>query len=196
MDRFIACVCDNDLKTLVITGEPSDEELQNAWLSIKSQHIENLKDPHALHQVDMTLELVNFEWKCWEINTLISLLKDKYEEDVVKSLRRYGFKYPFTEDSYTDDIDKVRAKLGSEGLEYASLREQLHATGDNSSKPVKETYYMTITALQKHFGLCHGLSPMRAAKELTVYEFGFSLKEYNKQARANNKGKDVNAGYK
>ncbi len=193
MDRFIACACDNNLKVLIKSGKPSDIELIMAWLTIKSQHLSNIADPQSQRQIEMTLEIIEFDWRRFEIETLLCLLEEGYKADVADKLQGYDYDYPFTEETYRDDIAKVRAEIGSEALGIDAMRIQLNKLPDDedgTAQPlgagVKQSFYNAILVLQKHMGLCAGITPMMAAKILTVFEFGTYLKEFNAMKRINN----------
>src|ERR1044072_9642939 len=39
VDRFLACLCKKDYRKLVISGEPTEEQLTTAWLDRKSTRL-------------------------------------------------------------------------------------------------------------------------------------------------------------
>ncbi|MBS1988756.1 hypothetical protein JST56_07260 [Candidatus Dependentiae bacterium] len=191
LDRFIDCVCDNNMQRLVIDGDPSPADLAEAWIVIKSQHLENMNDAKSNFHIVNGVEFHRFQLKRLAVEALLYLLeKNGYDEELIDLLRDEEYDYPFTEETYQEDIIKVRGELGSESLDVESYLQQ---TGEESQTPTKEVFYKSLMALQKHLGLCTGMPPRKAAAELTVYEFGMACKEYNKLAKATNPQENVNA---
>lgn len=189
MDKFITCACEHDLSVLIISGEPSQMELTMAWLNIKSQHIDNVNDPQNAMMLSNAADKYAFKNKSVRVNALLAALEEVYDDRIIEQLRLDEYDYPFTENSYHEDILKVRAELGSESLDIVDSDENGAENEDDVSKTTEQGYYNTIAALQKHFGLCSGAPPMKAAKELTVYEFGSFLSQYNKEIRISNNKK-------
>lgn len=199
MDKFIACACDKDLRVLIIEGEPHAFELSMAWVNIKSQHLQNVADAQSMMQVQSMGEIIEYDWRRAEVETLLFLLSEKLTPEVVAKLQEYDFDYEFSEDSYREDMERVLAELGSEGIDVEVMRNNLYGLHDEAettdSSTTKQSYYNTILQLQKHLGLCTGMTPMMAAKIITVYEFGTYLKEYNRMISLQNTNKPLPDGY-
>lgn len=199
MDKFIACACDKDLRVLIIEGEPHAFELSMAWVNIKSQHLQNVADPQSNMQIQSMGEIIEYDWRRAEVETLLFLMNERLTPEVVVKLQEYDFDYEFSADSYAEDMHKVLAELGSEGIDIEMMRSNLYGLHDEAettdSAGTKQSYYNTILQLQKHLGLCTGMTPMMAAKILTVYEFGTYLKEYNRMISLQNAKQPLPDGY-
>lgn len=192
MDKVIMCTCDAKYSVLVLSGNPTEEEQAMAWLSLKSQYLERIGGGESSMQIEMMQEVTEYDWKRTEIEALISLLQEEYDSDIAGMLRdMYDFEYPITEETYLSDIVKIMAELGSEKLDIDAIRVQLYGNVEKAKDATKEAYYNTILLLQKHLGLCHGMTPMLVCKQLTWYEFGTYLNEYNRMKPSKKVVEDV-----
>lgn len=73
--RYIDCVCDNNLYALIITGNPSTEQLQTAWENIKEQVAQiGGSDQHNLLRT-LYKEVCELQLHYHEILTIIDSLK-------------------------------------------------------------------------------------------------------------------------
>lgn len=183
MDIFIRCDCHKDYKAIVLTGDPPDDELYLAWLEIKSQHQENIKDAQANRNISAVHDIAVFELKKKAVECLLTVLDEIYSEEIIEQLREEDYDYPFTPESYKTDMDRVRAELASEGLPIYDYRQKLQAVAEEGIRPDEDRYYKFIAVLQKQFGICTGKSPINAAKELTVYEFGLFYHQFIQQVK-------------
>lgn len=184
MDKVIKCTCEGDLSVLVISGEHTPEEKHLGWINLKSQYLEVVNSSESGLQIEMMQEVTEYDWKRSEIESLLSLLvSDGYDADIVQLLKEdYEFPFPLTEATYKADIDKIRAMLGSEAMNIDLMRIQVYGDGENkeeTKKITKDTYYNSILLFQKHLGLCAGMTPFLVCKQLTWYEYGMCLNQYN-----------------
>lgn len=195
MDVFIACVAHKQYQRLVISGKPPENVIMEAWLDIKDQHMQVMKDPRNEMALSAMVDISHFELKKQAVNAMVSFLRSTYDEEIIGLLREEGYEYPFTEDSYLEDIDKVIAELGSEKVHFDILSQELRITdeteAENTPEDIEQSYYRTIRLLQKETGLCTGKSPVMAAKEITLYDFDCALVDYNRYVKSKKTTEDV-----
>src|SRR5690606_32938883 len=58
MELFLQCLCDGNLKALIIEGGATDEELQEAWLIILSEYHELKGDIQGSEQWRLSIEVM------------------------------------------------------------------------------------------------------------------------------------------
>jgi hypothetical protein len=196
MDRYIECACNHNYKALLINSEVEcpHEVLFHAWIDIKSQFQEILNDSQSRHSIQSITEIAAFDLKKVTVLSLISVLSGQYDEEIIELLRNESYDYAFTRDSYVEDIRRVGNELVCEELAINEMREKLDNMASDGAATEEKTFYAAIQRLQKQFGLCAGRTPMFAAKELTVYEYGIFCNQYNDYIRTNTKTtEDVNS---
>lgn len=169
----------------------SDDDLLLAWLNIKSQLHELLKDGQSSNAIESIHDIANFKLKKETVESLLTVLARGYDHEIIELLQNEEYDYQFTEETYIDDIKKVRNELACEALHIAELQTRLREMGNESTATEESSIYETIQRLQKHFGLCAGKSPLSASKELTVYEYGVFCNKYNQQASKSKPKEDV-----
>jgi hypothetical protein len=183
MDKFIQCACHHNYQVLLMEGEATDQELIDAWIKVKSEHLKNINNTRANIDIEAAKEISDYELKKETVESLLDILIANYDERIIECLTDEGYDYAFTEDTYKDDIDRVRAELACEGMAINDHRIRIEESG--SSLPEEQGYYEAIAALQKAFGLCAGLAPMRASKEISIYEYGMFFNQFNKMVKTN-----------
>lgn len=177
MDKFIECVCHRNYAVLVIEGTATEEEIVEAWIKVKSQYMQLLKSAQADVKIEQVNETTEYHLKKVTVEYLLVILYMGYDQDIIEQLQEEGYDYPFTEETYLEDIEKVIAELGSEGIPISLYQENIEAAMEES--PQEDMYYESIAILQKSFGLCSGQSPMQAARSLSVYEFALFCNKHN-----------------
>ena len=196
MDKFITCVSSGKYDILVIKGKPDAETLAKGWIALKSAYLQLVADAETAVELETSIELSNFKLKKQAVESLLYVLQLGYDEDIIAELRTEGYDYPFTADSWQEDAGKVQAELNSEYMHYKLLSgeddEMEEKPASATPQDVKDGYYRTIRLLQKETGLCAGTGAIEAAKRMTVYDFGISLKDYRAQLRRIN---DKNTSY-
>lgn len=172
LNRFIDIVVDGNLYALVISGNPTEQDLSEAWSEIRMQYAEAMKDNEyklltsiisEYHRLTITYEQV---CKCIEI------LKDRYVPQFAKRLNRYlGSSYKFDVRFPVDyDTDLKRARNNTAGimldlkLKQATYDQAMKKQESKGEKPTREYFISILTTLSNHVGF-------RITGDISTYEF-------------------------
>lgn len=176
VEQYITCDCDKDYSVLIINGTPPDDVLYNAWVNLSSLYVDMVKDSQTAYEIDAIFDEEGYKLKEFAVLIAADILNFRYDERVCDAIKELGFEYALSEDSYQTDMDCIKAELGSEALMF--LTDQTTKPEPVTGEIKRERYYLTIAALNKEYGICFGLSPVKAAKEITMYEYALFYKQF------------------
>lgn len=172
MAGYARVVVHSDYTPLILVGQPTDEQLQDAWLDILSEYQKNRIDPELTGYYEETQEKSRYEFRKSIIQKIIYMLRQRYEPALIDELITEGYDYEFNEDTYLDDLMKVEAELESEAM-YLDQEETV--------KPeISERKYIAkMMQLQKDLKACPMLTPMQMMNSLTVSEYVEYLNQHD-----------------
>lgn len=172
MTGYVSVIVDKDYSQLVLVGQPTDEQLQDAWLDILSEYQKNRIDPDLTGYYEETQEKSRYEFRKAIIEKIIYMLRQRYEPALIDELITEGYDYDFDEDTYLDDLLKVEAELESEAM-YFDNEEGV------KEEPTRRKYIAKMMQLQKDLKACPMLTPMQMMDSLTVSEYVEYLNQHD-----------------
>lgn len=110
MDKFITCFVDKDLSVLIISGTPTEKELQQSWFNIQEEYGELIKNEELNHTNDIIKEIAVLQNKIFRISLCAEALQYVYCHDLVEELREQHIPFEFNPDmpeEYLNDIRKT-----------------------------------------------------------------------------------------
>lgn len=189
MDKYIDCVCNNNLRALEPDGNATEEELQTAWRKIRSDYMEASADAQVNHMLANSWDAEAFMRLALAVKELLRWFALLYDERFAETLRSLGYDYPFTKDTYEEDIQHVLTELECEELRIKDKANEM-SEGKSEAKPTEQFYYRTIVMLQKNLGIFPNSGPMLASRHMTVYEFITYCRMYNEMNKQPNPKQD------
>lgn len=189
MDKYIDCVCNGNLKALSADGQGSDEDLQRAWRKIRSDYMEASADAQVNHMLATSWDAEAFLRMATAVKELLRWFAMVYDERFAETLRGLGYEYPFTEETYHDDIQHVLTEMECEQLRIKDKATEMSA-GKPDVKPTEQFYYRTIVMLQKSLGIFPNSGPVLACRQMTVYEFITYCRMHNEMNNRQNPKQD------
>jgi hypothetical protein len=149
MGQLEDCICDNNLSTLVVSGEPSALQLAEAWSSIFFEYCELAEDSETRYRVLLDAQLTLDKKKEELGQGWATLLKHKYSEDIAEALRIIGFEFelnPNDPEQYQADLKRINGELGYLRLTIKIKEAQWTALMDKQSThdTVDRKYFSTI----------------------------------------------------
>lgn len=153
----------NDYSGLIITGQPTREELTDRWLDILSDYQKNRVDPTLSGYYEEKQDRAEYESRAHRVKLLVHMLQQRYDQRLADELITEGYDYEFTEETYREDIEKVLAELESEA-HYFDEEEK-------SPEPTERKYLAKLMELQKDLKACPMMTPMQMMDNLTISEY-------------------------
>lgn len=170
-DSFIHIITGEDLKPLVISGEPSVVDLVTAWDNISDEYGTAIKSGKSKSVFAAYKKVVRLEGKTKLVDASLFYLTEMYDEEIATILHENGYLLitpnPDRE-KYLKMIDRVRTqaktlvvKLNQAVAQYKLL------SPDNEMKVERDyqSYIDELAILSKHQGYA------LRAKEITVLEY-------------------------
>lgn len=89
LDNFIRCICDSDLSSLIISGQPTREQLLRSWEVVFTLFLDGMKDDKGLRKLRLTKEInrLGFDFKVIEL--CLKYLEVAYDLEVVTILSKH-----------------------------------------------------------------------------------------------------------
>lgn len=187
---FVEVSVSGNLKHLVIEGEATDKELEEAWYEIQSQYAEAIGDNEQKYTLKLMKDLAIIEANYKSIVLLVEMLRPCYVEVFAKELNKLlhtNFKFDITKyEEYNKTLDRCLTRSKSLKVEYEKKALELEAMmkkrEGKEQKPTKDYYYKLWNSLR----LYHKLQ--MSIKDITTFDFCDFLQRMIKEAQ-NTSGK-------
>ena len=123
---FIACCVDNDLHSIVISGQADEEQLGNAWLHLLSQYYEARQDARANQHRELLGQLEALKIRAAVIEMLVEAYKCFPTQMIIERLRELGyFDLQFTPETMDNDLMCIRNNEINYQIEHDNIKEEL-----------------------------------------------------------------------
>ena len=171
LDRFIRCVCDGDLKALIISGDHDDMILYAAWETIYEQYVDALKDKDQMYILKLTKQINALEFDIKLIQLCIKRLSVEHSPEVLAALKKIilvkGSFNPDDAEQYAKDLSVAVTRSKSLILEIENKKGEL-----NRITPKKASDKMDRTAFDALIVRISKYMQFKVdKKETTVSEF-------------------------
>ncbi len=129
LDRFITCICDQDLLALVISGKPTPEELISAWNEIYDQYVIAVNDKEQQYILRLTKEINCLEFDYKLIGLCVTRLEIEHSDEVLGILKKLvpsNIKFnPADIEQYKKDLSLIISKSKRMIVEIENKRGEL-----------------------------------------------------------------------
>lgn len=154
--NFLKCLINNDLEVLKISGNPSQNQLFLAWITILSAYYVTIGSKEQVRYIKMVAKMEAINLKINVVTALCVSLRQWYEPKLCECLKMWGYRLPFTDESFLKDIDRVlillqndNNKLATERCKYDNAQKANKGKGE---APTKDAYMKILYAIEKHRG--------------------------------------------
>lgn len=179
LNRFIDIIVDENILALVISGRPTDEQLNKAWEDISLQYADAIKDNEYKLVTSLQKEINTLTITYNLIQEAIKTLKDFYTKQfavelnaLLKSSFKFDIRFP---DDYDNDLK--RAKGRSKGiLLQLQIKQSAYdaiATKRNSGGKATREYFSGILITLSDY------VKYRIGEDITVFEFCDRIRRVN-----------------
>lgn len=181
LNRFIDCLIDNDLKSLVISGVPSEQQLISAWENIYIEYISLNQSAESLYSIGIQKEVTLISDEISRVEEILYLLSPQMlpfcngrENELVQILREYGYKqsFDFTTD-YSRTINAIRSRLNPKKLRLDSRLNEMaeYVKSKSTGKPSRSVFDTNLIRMSRFQGYAI------RAKDITVSEYVMIFKD-------------------
>ena len=176
MSAFIACCTKGDMSALILSGEPNDRQLQQAYMQILSDFYQTKKDVAILNYIKLSVSIINLEVRMNRVQRNIDALRMHYHPALIEELKADGYtSFRFTEQTIEKDLQRIETSEKKYKLyhqRYSKQYDDLYGKkeGEADKGLVKEDHFIEDLDVLRKFG-GYNMTPMEMADRLTVKEF-------------------------
>lgn len=175
MVTYIQCEVSKDYRPLVLAGEPRESDLKEAWHKIQLQKNDATKDSTVTGYAKLTGQIQELAIHIANVENVCAAFKIQYDERFVERLREMGYDFPFTHDSYMDNLKIVSNQLVGHTIKLEELKadhERIYPK-DEAKELTEDDYMNTIDEIIAWRKLA--IAPTVWAEQNTVYDYCIAL---------------------
>lgn len=178
--KYVEALVDKNLHALVIEGDPTREELEQAWQDVQSQYGDAMGDmEHKVYlKILKDVTILDADYKL--IHLYVELLEKMYIQQVAIELNKLlkssfvldpkdPVKYRKELQSALNQSKSLKIKLDMKNIEFESIRTKYETDG---VKPSKEYFQSILITLTDH-------SKVPLNDNMSVYEFCERMRRLN-----------------
>lgn len=179
LNLFLDCLFDKDYTALIISGEPAEDELMEAWQKIYLEYAELVNDGSSNELYNKTIEINYLNTKVFIIDKIVTHFKLSYNEDLIKILKYYGVDPGITAEDDTETrlkkLETVVARSKRWITQLDILRKEFEVLQDtgktkSSGREGFESNLFAISSFQKYSILEKDISVRQYVRTLARVE--------------------------
>lgn len=198
LDLFKRCLFQGDLSALIISGNPSIEDLAEAWGNIYAEYLDLNNDNETLYILLLQCEIAKLTNDLVEIDTALRFLSTAllpgmamaYRPELVDVLKSHEFDYPFNinnREEFQQNIREVDSRLSPLRLRLEmSSKEYADYIASKGDQSIDFNYFDKMLSRIARF---RHVSVIRAS-EITVKEFVLMVQDYLDYYKSKQKATD------
>ena len=149
MDKFIACMCHNNLSVLVVEGEAQAEQLAEAWTELFYEYCDQAEASETLYRTKLISEITLLKQRNMIVMDWVRLLHVNYFESIAEALKTLGYDFEFNPQDpiqYEADLNRVKHEINFSKLQVRIKEAEYESILENQSTKdsVDEKYFSTI----------------------------------------------------
>lgn len=154
---FLQCLYDNDYDGLIISGEPTEEQLKTAWREIYKQYSQLTISEEGNAFVEVIIEIQELNSQIIIIDSAIKLLSIYFDKDIVDVLNMIGARCTIKKDddekTVAEKIKQVVARAKKKIIQLKQREQELEKMQKEQTESVgQEIYFDQLSALSHFFG--------------------------------------------
>lgn len=158
LGAFLRAYCNNDLSVLIIEGNPTPEQLKDAWDEILFEWSGLIRNGDSAYMLGLNKRVALLKFDITYVENAIAILRVRFDQDIVNylvtELGFHGIYNPEDEVAYNRQLDRVISLAKTKIVELKELEEEherLNKTVEGK-KQSEEDMMMTVSALSKYIG--------------------------------------------
>lgn len=146
MENFLCCLCEKNLKALIIEGYATDAVLNETWIIILSEYHELKGDAENNDQWVLSRDVTVLQNHLFLLDKCVEFLKVRWSDSVADSVRKLGYTFnPPNKENYFIELDRVVNKSKTRYIHLKQLIKQLaEQIGKIGDKPPQREYFDTM----------------------------------------------------
>lgn len=196
VDDFIKAYCRNDLSVLVISGQPSQEQMMDAWNELYFEYASIIRTDESNHIFNLHRKITSMRIQCSYVDLATNLLKLQFlenciDEDVVLQLQNFGYEIEITDDKekWERQLNRIVSLCKTIKWDLADLEDEMKRLNNaNSGKKQSETDFIQNVVMLQKWGY-----PVKR-KETYMDEYAQAMNIYIKEAKQNSKNNGKETG--
>jgi hypothetical protein len=178
LKKFIECLCDENLRALVLAGNPPLDQIQLAWFNIYAEFIDLCASQDTIYANRLQSDINMFKARILKVRLMVHYLRVELDQEYIDELRKRGFRYKFDRENkiqYHKDLDDVLRGTKNWQLQLQLREAELDAyiATAKGEKPSLLYFTQILIRLSDHAGF--QLNP----EILMTAEFAIRKKAYN-----------------
>lgn len=189
MKQFIACIVDSDFNQLVVSGEPTAEQLMEAWANLFLEYCDLAGHTEVRYRTRLNAEVIAYRAKINAAEACIEHLRvaDEVRANIpnvpvngfIECLKTIGFEdfdlNPNDRAQFLKDLNRIEAELRPDKIRLHAKEIELNEIqkGSTDNEAVERKYFTTI------FTRINNYSKREAVNmQTTVEMYCASLRDY------------------
>jgi hypothetical protein len=155
--QFIKAYCEGDLTVLIIQGEPTGEQLKEAFEEIIYDYSVQIKSDDDGYLFHLCKKIALHRWHISFVDYALSLLRIKFVKEVADELMKLGYYVDGNredEDRYQQQLNRITSLCKTQIHDLADLEEQYSRIEKTTgNKPMTRDEMMkSVATLSKYQG--------------------------------------------
>jgi hypothetical protein len=174
MENFLQCLCDENLKALVIEGAATEEQLSEAWIMILAEYYE-LKGDVEEDTITLSRDVRRLENHLWLLHQCVEFLKVRWSDSIADSVNKLGYPFkPLSKENYIEDLAKVVNKSKTRYIHLQQLIKELEKKVEKTGnqKPTRDYFDSMLINIEEMQKVSYSFDT------LTVQKFVLLEKKY------------------
>lgn len=186
MTDFLDALVDKKLSKIILSGYPSAEELNDAWVFFLVEYHEQRGDtPNTLEPIRLKREISRAKHHLYLLDVCVEFLKNHWSESIAQSVRVMGYNFSPSSnipEEYTNELDSV---VQQSKTKYIELRQNIKLLQDEMDKiqdvkPSREGFEHNLLEFEQMQRTSYSFDTLTVSKYLTLE------KKYTRYANAIN----------
>lgn len=159
LDKFVICLCEKDLSPLIIEGNPSKKQLQDAWQKVYDEYCDALKTKQQKGMKNLVTEVTILQQRVFAIHACVFRLSIQHSDEIVLELKKWinvrEKLKPDNKEQYEKDLQSILTRCQSKyEIELKQRAKELEESVPKENQKVDKWYFeKMIVQLQKHMGI-------------------------------------------
>lgn len=181
---FIECLVEGNLKALIISGEPTSEQLAMAWAELFSEFTDLNADNEQMYVLTLQGEITLIHEEIAEVEGVLYFLSPEMlpfsitmKDELLNVLHKYDYPHEIdvSEPGYVEQLEIIANRLCPIKLKLQmKMRELSEYNQEKKNDSIDKQYFSRMLVRLSKF---QGFNIR--AKDITVEEFVMICKEYN-----------------
>lgn len=174
MPAFLDALCDDNLKSLIIDGAASQEQLSEAWLLILSEYYE-LKGEgiDSNEQCSLSRDINKLNNHLFILDLCIKFLLERFSESIADSVRQLGYSFRPASTNPVEYVGLLNAIVQKSKTKYIQLQQlikQLEAKMEDigQEKPKRDDFERSVIYFEEMQGATYNMDDLTVSKYLML----------------------------